>query len=155
MLDIPLWMSLTAGLLVSLYLYVRSNDAKITIVHPAVPAFYAPERWKEDDVRQTAEALEAHMKRRGTTTLITPEELPPKTGRRYIVTGGVSAHHLAFGIRVRHACMYACSPPERCSSPESALRFSYDGFARWYMPQEWQTIPPCCRKLSCAPLKPC
>lgn len=142
MSDLSLWLAL-AALPVLLFLYVRANDAKITLPHPAAVAL-SPERWTLDEVKRTAEAQEARVG--SSPSLFAPEELPPKTGRRYIVVGGVSAlfpvryvswpvpvacTHLRHGaLALRHGranALAAHANPlgtPRCSCEVAALRTS-------------------------------
>lgn len=86
-MDLSLWLALGAGLPLALFLYVRANDAKIATMHPDAVAL-SPHRWTPEEIKRTAEELEARYG--ASPSLLTPEELPPKTGRRYIVIGGVS-----------------------------------------------------------------
>lgn len=65
-----------------LYLYIRANDAKIMRLPPEAATF-SPKRWTEEDAKQGAKAI-----REKPVTI--DGVLPPKTGRRYIVVGGVS-----------------------------------------------------------------
>ena len=84
------WLSLAAALPLLLYLYIRTNDAKITRLTPEAVEL-TPRRWTDEEVRKVAS--EPAMLSPA-SSLFTPEELGPKTGRRYIVTGGVSASTL-------------------------------------------------------------
>ncbi|KAI0777240.1 NAD-P-binding protein [Trametes elegans] len=79
-----LWLSLASLLPLLLYLYIRANDAKLTRLPPAAAAS-SPHRWSAQDVKQAAAVTAA---RASSPSLFSPEELPPKTGRRYIVIGG-------------------------------------------------------------------
>jgi hypothetical protein len=65
---------------ITLLLYIFLNDRKISRLPPEANAF-TPHRLEPADVRATAaEYIPTHIK----------NQLPPKTGRRYIVVGGVS-----------------------------------------------------------------
>ncbi|KAI0634873.1 NAD-P-binding protein [Trametes polyzona] len=79
-----LWISLALALPLLLYFYVRANDAKLTRIPPEAAA-YSPRRWTVEDLERTASSLAATD---SSPSLFAPEELPPKTGRRYIVIGG-------------------------------------------------------------------
>ncbi|KAH9941179.1 NAD(P)-binding protein [Epithele typhae] len=88
--DLSLWLALAAALPLLVYLYVRANDAKISRLHPAA-LIHSPDRWTADDVRRTAAEvkLKAENVQGGApASLFSQDELPPKTGRRYIITGG-------------------------------------------------------------------
>ena len=107
MSSLALWLAVAGALPLLLYLYVRTNDAKIAALHPDAVKI-SPARWDMADVRRTAEAQRAQLQAAGRTSLFTPGELPPKTGRRYIVIGGVSGRVLySSGHRV---CRVFCSP---------------------------------------------
>ncbi|KAI0711376.1 NAD(P)-binding protein [Earliella scabrosa] len=67
-----------------IYLYVRANDAKIAKLAPEAVAV-SPERWTKEDVQRVASSPALTS---SSASLFKPEELPPKTGRRYIVVGG-------------------------------------------------------------------
>ncbi|KAJ6631058.1 3-beta hydroxysteroid dehydrogenase/isomerase family-domain-containing protein [Mycena sp. CBHHK59/15] len=74
----------TAGALllvpVSLFLYIRLNDRRLTRIPEAALSF-SPTRSTPDDIRLTgARLLESPI------SIL--DQLPPKTGRRYIVVGG-------------------------------------------------------------------
>ncbi|KAI8986719.1 NAD-P-binding protein [Trametes punicea] len=83
-MSLSLWLSLAAGLPLMLYLYVRANDAKLTRLPPEAVAF-SPKRWSAEDVERTASSAALAGP---SPSIYSPEELPPKTGRRYIVVGG-------------------------------------------------------------------
>lgn len=68
-------------------LYVRINDAKLQRLPPEA-ASLSPQRWSEKLVLKTKEKI---AKVEG-VSLLKDSDLPPKTGRRYIVVGGVSGH---------------------------------------------------------------
>ncbi len=81
------WLSLAAALPLLLYIYIRTNDAKISRLTPEAVAL-SPRRWTDEEVRRVASEPEMLSP---SPSLFAPEELGPKTGRRYIVIGGVSA----------------------------------------------------------------
>ncbi len=73
----------TLGLLsfLGILTYIHDNDRKLKAI-PARAAQFSPNRWSPKDVERMASGCE----------LATPsidDQLPPKTGRRYIVVGGV------------------------------------------------------------------
>ena len=75
-------LSLPLTALLLIYLYVKLNDAKLAKVPPEVWV-QAPSDFSPDNIRLTAKRLKdspSQIKNR----------LPPRTGRRYIVVGGVS-----------------------------------------------------------------
>ena len=81
-------MSFAGGLILSLaalllvYLYGKLNDAKLTKVPPEVRA-QASADFSTENIRLTAARLKE-------SPLQIKTRLPPRTGRRYIVVGGVS-----------------------------------------------------------------
>ncbi|KAI0659337.1 NAD-P-binding protein [Cubamyces menziesii] len=83
-MSLELWLSLALALPLLLYFYVRANDAKLTRLPPEAVA-YSPKRWTVQDVEGTASSAALAG---ASSSLFSPEELPPKTGRRYIVIGG-------------------------------------------------------------------
>ena len=64
-----------------LVLYIKTNDAKLRRIPPEAAAF-APKRWTQEDVKRTSEQLAA------SPASLLDDRFPPKTGRRYIITGG-------------------------------------------------------------------
>ncbi|TFK86085.1 NAD-P-binding protein [Polyporus arcularius HHB13444] len=78
------WLSLAAALPLLLYLYIRTNDAKISRLTPEAVAL-SPRRWTDEEVRRVASEPAMLSP---SPSLFAPEELGPKTGRRYIVIGG-------------------------------------------------------------------
>ena len=68
--------------LVLLYLYIRSNDAKLMQLPHEVASAFSPKRISARDALEAAAISEK-------TTLDSKAFLPPRTGRRYIVVGGV------------------------------------------------------------------
>ena len=77
------WLAYVAPVVV-LWLYIIRNDRTLA-KHPKAVAL-SPRRWSTDDIDKLA-ISNVHE---------TELELPPKTGRRYIITGGV---------RMRKRCM--------------------------------------------------
>ena len=75
----PLLLFITPLLLV--YLYAKLNDAKLAKVPPEVRA-QAPDDFSTESILSTARRLKE-------TPLRIDSHLPPRTGRRYIVIGGV------------------------------------------------------------------
>ncbi|OSX63510.1 hypothetical protein POSPLADRAFT_1140041 [Postia placenta MAD-698-R-SB12] len=69
------------GSLLVVVLYIRNNDSKLSRLPPEATTF-SPNRWKSDAVDQTAKELA------NSQASLLAGNLPPKTGRRYIVTGG-------------------------------------------------------------------
>ncbi|KAK0192220.1 hypothetical protein F5146DRAFT_1120147 [Armillaria mellea] len=73
----------TLGLLLSFLLilaYIRGNDRKLKTI-PARAAYFSPNRWSPKDVERMASRCKL-----GAPSI--DDQLPPKTGRRYIVVGG-------------------------------------------------------------------
>lgn len=68
--------------LLLVYLYVKLNDAKLLRVPPEVRA-QETSNFSLENIRSTATRLED-------SPLQINSRLPPRTGRRYIVVGGVS-----------------------------------------------------------------
>ncbi|KAI0674502.1 NAD-P-binding protein [Trametes maxima] len=83
-MEYPLWLPFAAALSFLLYLYVRANDAKLTRLPPEATKF-SPNRWTATEVDATASSSTL---RGSAPSIFSPDELPPKTGRRYIVIGG-------------------------------------------------------------------
>ncbi|KAJ7135961.1 NAD-P-binding protein [Mycena epipterygia] len=68
------------SLLLLPYLYIRLNDRRLTHIPKSALAF-SPVRYTVEDVRKTtARLLESPIS--------TADQIPPKTGRRYIIVGG-------------------------------------------------------------------
>jgi hypothetical protein len=65
-----------------LYLYIKQNDKGLTRLAPEALAF-SPSRYTDNDTRSTAKQLAEYP-------ISVLEQVPTKTGRRYIVVGGVS-----------------------------------------------------------------
>ncbi|KAI0037138.1 NAD-P-binding protein [Vararia minispora EC-137] len=63
------------------YLYVRVNDAKLQRLPSDIARSLSPKRFNEELVKEAFLSLQAEP-------VAVKESLPPKTGRRYIVTGG-------------------------------------------------------------------
>lgn len=68
-----------------IFAYVWLNDAKLTRL-PAEAASISPERWTDERIQRSYTALRDS----GKSSLL-DGKLPPKTGRRYVVVGGVSS----------------------------------------------------------------
>ncbi|KAI0747009.1 NAD-P-binding protein [Daedaleopsis nitida] len=83
-LSLSPWLTLIAGVPLIIYLYVRVNDAKIATVAPEATAL-SSERWTTEDVKRV---MASSTLTSPSPSLFSPEELGPKTGRRYIVVGG-------------------------------------------------------------------
>lgn len=64
------------------YLYIAHNDRGLSALPPQALAFNS-HRYGNKEIEETAERL-----RNAPTSIL--DGLPPKTGRKYIVTGGVS-----------------------------------------------------------------
>ena len=69
-------------LVLLLYLYIRLNDAKLMKLPHEVASEFSPRRINARDALEAAARSE-------TTTFDPKTFLPPRTGRRYIVVGGV------------------------------------------------------------------
>lgn len=76
------WLFLSLAALLLVYFYGKLNDAKLTRVPPEVKA-QASDDFSPENIRLTAARLKESPPQ------IT-NRLPPRTGRRYIVVGGVS-----------------------------------------------------------------
>ncbi len=70
-------------LVLAAFLYIRSNDAKLASL-PERAAAFSRTRWTEKNVEAMAAKVAA------SDEISVDEQIPPKTGRRYIVVGGVS-----------------------------------------------------------------
>ena len=71
-----------------LVLYICWNDWRLTQI-PSRVLYFSPKRQTPEDVRAEAKRLAAAPPIEDT------EKIPPKTGRRYIVVGGVSFYNHA------------------------------------------------------------
>ncbi len=109
---IQAWLSLAAALPLLLYIYIRTNDAKISRLTPEAVAL-SPRRWTDEEVRRVASEPAMLSP---SPSLFAPEELGPKTGRRYIVVGGVSA-----------ASLEPCSSFAGCTTCAGYRRFVSSG----------------------------
>lgn len=69
------------SLLCLAYFYAIRNDRALTTLPPEAKAL-SPNRW-------TTEEIEATFERMRKNAITIEDRLPPKTGRRYIVVGGV------------------------------------------------------------------
>ncbi|KZT10248.1 NAD(P)-binding protein, partial [Laetiporus sulphureus 93-53] len=72
---------LAVGIVLAIILYIRANDSKLGRLPSAATAFSA-KRWIAGDVQRTVDRLA------DSPPSLLSDKLPPKTGRRYIVTGG-------------------------------------------------------------------
>ena len=72
--------------------YIRHNDASLTD-QPQEALSHSPKRYTEDEVLVTAE----HLVR---NPIDVSSHLPPRTGRRYIVVGGVRIYLILYSIRI-------------------------------------------------------
>lgn len=72
-------LSVLAGIMLLIYLYVCSNDQGLSQLSSEATAF-TPKRFTPHVVRETAERLSSSPK-------IVKDILPTKTGRRYIIVG--------------------------------------------------------------------
>lgn len=70
-------------LLCLVFLYGYLNDRKLGRLPPEAALIFSPARLTPQEVRVTAEAL-------SNGPVVMKNFLPPKTGRRYIIVGGVS-----------------------------------------------------------------
>ncbi|KAH9923308.1 NAD(P)-binding protein [Amylocystis lapponica] len=75
------WLTAALVPLLCSYVYVRLNDAKLSSLPPEAAAL-SPERWTPQAIQRTADELA------NSPPSLLADQLPPKTGRRYIVTGG-------------------------------------------------------------------
>ncbi|KAF9266050.1 NAD(P)-binding protein [Marasmius fiardii PR-910] len=69
------------GFLATLILYIRLNDRNLRVI-PDHALKFSPERCTPENVLSTSARLESGP------ALTVDDQVPPKTGRRYIVTGG-------------------------------------------------------------------
>ena len=76
------WLLCISAIPLFLYLYIVQNDKGLTRLAPEALAF-SPTRYTENDARSAAKRLVEHP-------IPVLGQIPPKTGRRYIVVGGVS-----------------------------------------------------------------
>ncbi|KAJ7695403.1 hypothetical protein B0H17DRAFT_1158898 [Mycena rosella] len=76
------WLWITAPLLlpVLVHLYIQVNDRRLTHV-PESALSFSPARWTLEDVHETAARLLE-------SPISITDQIPPRTGRRYIVVGG-------------------------------------------------------------------
>jgi hypothetical protein len=81
--------------LVVLYLYIRHNDKKIMHLPDDVAAISAKEL--------TPEVIQATVQQLADNPITITSMLPPKTGRRYIVVGGVCAFTIAIDVVDAHS----------------------------------------------------
>lgn len=77
--------------------YIISNDAKLARVSAEAQSI-SPRRWTEDEIRA------CHARLVDGPKSVLEGKLPPKTGRRYIVVGGVGCYLiLACKVLIRHS----------------------------------------------------
>jgi hypothetical protein len=76
------WLLGLSAIPLLLYLYIRQNDRGLTRLAPEALAF-SPTRYTEDVARAAAKRFAEHP-------ISALDHIPPQTGRRYIVVGGVS-----------------------------------------------------------------
>ena len=75
--------SVASSPILLLILYIYWNDLRLTRV-PSRALYFSPKRHTAEDVHAEAERLAA------APPIENREKIPPKTGRRYIIVGGVS-----------------------------------------------------------------
>ena len=63
------------------YVYIKHNDKRLGSLPPEALSF-SPKRFTEDDARSAEKQL-------AESPVSVKDQLPPSTGRRYIVVGGV------------------------------------------------------------------
>ena len=80
---------IVALLTLFLAFYIRLNDRRLTQV-PAGALIFSPKRCTSEDVRSFAAQLDE------SPPISMHDQLPPKTGRRYIVVGGVRSNYTSF-----------------------------------------------------------
>ena len=74
---------LASSLILLLVLYIYWNDMRLTHI-PSCALYFSPKRYTAVDVHAQAERLAT------SPPIDDTEMIPPKTGRRYIIVGGVS-----------------------------------------------------------------
>ncbi|KAL6306081.1 NAD(P)-binding protein [Sparassis latifolia] len=104
------------------FLYIRTNDRKLSSL-PAEVIATSPKRWTKEEVKQTEAALV------GAPPSLLSGQLPPKTGRRYIVVGGagflggwIVVHLLARGEDPRRIRVLDIRAPVRKDLTEGAAK---------------------------------
>ena len=75
--------------MVTVFLYGYLNDKKLGQLPPELTQIYSPTRLTPQNVRAAAKALSRNP-------VVMKNFLPPKTGRRYVVVGGVCSHSVVF-----------------------------------------------------------
>ncbi|OCH91970.1 NAD(P)-binding protein [Obba rivulosa] len=115
------WLVL-ASIPLLLYVYVRSNDAKLSRLPPEAAAF-SKERWSPKVIQTAYESIT------NSPPSLLRDELPPKTGRRYIVVGGagflggwIVLHLLERGEDPRRIRVLDIRPPSRKDLTEGPAR---------------------------------
>lgn len=71
----------SVSFLLLLYVYIKHNDKRLTSIPPEALSF-SPKRFTEEDARSAEKQFAGK-------SVSVKEQLPPSTGRRYIVVGGV------------------------------------------------------------------
>lgn len=100
-MDFTFWATLGLALPLLSYLYISSNDSKLQRLPPEA-ALASPDRWTDDDVKRAAHELS------GTPASLLEGKLPPRTGRRYIVVGGVRATTSMIRLGVYDSLTHIC-----------------------------------------------
>jgi len=77
------WLYGTLATVIMLVVYIKRNDRVLSSIPPRALTF-SPVRTTEKDTRADARAFKENP-------INVDDQLPPKTGRRYIVVGGVRA----------------------------------------------------------------
>ncbi|OBZ78064.1 3beta-hydroxysteroid-dehydrogenase/decarboxylase isoform 2 [Grifola frondosa] len=121
-MSVAVWLTLSAAIPLLVYLYVRANDAKLSQLPPQATAL-SPSRWTAEAIQRTAKELDQ------SPPALLSDELPPKTGRRYIVVGGagflggwIVLHLLARGEDPRRIRVLDIRPPVRNDLLEGPAR---------------------------------
>lgn len=91
---------LAVGGLVALFtlllvLYLRLNDKRLTRT-PEDALIFSSKRCTPEMARSLAAQLDS------SPPISSQDQLPPKTGRRYIVVGGVRSNYVVFYLRQRN-----------------------------------------------------
>jgi hypothetical protein len=95
MFSIPVILTSIIPLAGALYLYIRHNDKKIMRLPDDVAAISAKEL--------TPEVIHATAQKLVRNPITVTNVLPPKTGRRYMVVGGVCAFTIASDVVDAHS----------------------------------------------------
>lgn len=108
------WIPILLAPWVILAIYVRRNDKILTTI-PTSALYFGPKRTTIADVHATAEKLA------NSPPLASKEDIPPSTGRRYIVVGGVSHIKSASTFAGNHCQLTSCSMVHRLGFLEGGL----------------------------------